>query len=107
MFVFPVIMNAIQYYVIDSFIKDSSAGEHQLLPSSDHSSEEHDPSDEFNSDNDSDRLSIDENGKHRAAPGIHPVNSTREGKDGTDDDSSTENFSSGNNTAAGSGRRIS
>lgn len=38
MFVFPLIMNAIQYYIIDSFIKDASSG-HERVPSDEQSSE--------------------------------------------------------------------
>lgn len=45
MFVFPVIMNAIQYYIIDSFIKDKSASDHQLVPSSDSDADERDDHD--------------------------------------------------------------
>lgn len=37
MFVFPLVMNALQYYIIDSFIKDPSAG-HERLPADDDSS---------------------------------------------------------------------
>lgn len=36
MFVFPLIMNALQYYIIDSFIKDTSSG-HERVPSDDDS----------------------------------------------------------------------
>ena len=37
MFIFPVIMNAIQYYIIDTFIKehDPNLGGHTLLPGED------------------------------------------------------------------------
>lgn len=36
MFVFPLIMNGIQYYIIDSFIKDpAGGGEHHLVPGED------------------------------------------------------------------------
>ena len=34
MFVFPLIMNALQYYIIDSFIKDPSGGDHEALATS-------------------------------------------------------------------------
>lgn len=37
MFVFPLVMNALQYYIIDSFIKDPSSG-HERLPTDDDSS---------------------------------------------------------------------
>jgi hypothetical protein len=45
MFIFPVCMNAIQYYIIDSFIKDGgqdgeSRGTHQRVPTSDEGSDE-------------------------------------------------------------------
>lgn len=39
MFIFPVCMNAIQYYIVDSFIKDPGAGTHMPVAGSDHSSE--------------------------------------------------------------------
>jgi len=35
MLIFPVIMNAIQYYIIDGFIKDQQPGEHEPIPSDD------------------------------------------------------------------------
>lgn len=35
MFVFPVIMNAIQYYIIDGFIKDQKPSDHEPIPSDD------------------------------------------------------------------------
>ena len=35
MLVFPVIMNATQYYIIDSFIKNQKPGEHEQIPSDD------------------------------------------------------------------------
>ena len=51
MFVFPVIMNALQYYIIDSFIKDPSGGEgHQALPTSDRDSDETRGSDDMSDD---------------------------------------------------------
>ncbi|RDW77947.1 hypothetical protein BP5796_05799 [Coleophoma crateriformis] len=40
MLVFPVIMNATQYYIIDSFIKNQSPNEHEILPHGD--GEDHD-----------------------------------------------------------------
>ena len=40
MFVFPLIMNALQYYIIDSFIKDGSSGEHQPVSSDDEGQDE-------------------------------------------------------------------
>lgn len=35
MLLFPVIMNAIQYYIIDSFIKNSKPADHEPIPSED------------------------------------------------------------------------
>jgi hypothetical protein len=35
MLVFPVIMNATQYYIIDSFIKNQAPGDHEQIPSDD------------------------------------------------------------------------
>ena len=35
MFVFPLIMNALQYYIVDSFIKDKTGGQHDAVPSED------------------------------------------------------------------------
>ncbi|KAF2455237.1 Vaculolar membrane protein-domain-containing protein [Lineolata rhizophorae] len=32
MFIFPLIMNALQYYIIDSFIKDPAGGAHEMIP---------------------------------------------------------------------------
>jgi hypothetical protein len=32
MLIFPLVMNALQYYIIDSFIKDSSGGEYEQAP---------------------------------------------------------------------------
>ena len=53
MLVFPVIMNATQYYIIDSFIKNQKPGEMEVLPDSDQSNdsdEHHDAdSEEFGS----------------------------------------------------------
>ena len=33
MLFFPVVMNALQYYIIDSFIKDQKSSEHEPIPS--------------------------------------------------------------------------
>ncbi len=44
MLFFPVIMNALQYYIIDSFIKDQKPQDHEPIPSED--GEEDDPSDD-------------------------------------------------------------
>lgn len=35
MLIFPVIMNALQYYIIDGFIKDQRPGDHEPIPSDD------------------------------------------------------------------------
>jgi len=35
MLIFPVIMNAIQYYIIDGFIKDQKPSDHEPIPSDD------------------------------------------------------------------------
>ena len=35
MLFFPVIMNALQYYIIDGFIKDQKPGDHEPIPSDD------------------------------------------------------------------------
>lgn len=35
MLFFPVIMNALQYYIIDGFIKDQKPAEHEPIPSED------------------------------------------------------------------------
>lgn len=35
MLFFPVVMNALQYYIIDSFIKDQKRPEHEPIPSED------------------------------------------------------------------------
>jgi hypothetical protein len=40
MLIFPLIMNAMQYYIIDSFIKDSSGTEYQAAPGEDIEEEE-------------------------------------------------------------------
>ncbi len=44
MLFFPVIMNALQYYIIDSFIKDQKPQDHELLSGED--GEENDPSED-------------------------------------------------------------
>ena len=35
MLFFPVVMNALQYYIIDSFIKNQKPNDHELIPSED------------------------------------------------------------------------
>jgi len=42
MLVFPVIMNAIQYYIIDGFIKNQSPSDHELIPSEDGEADDED-----------------------------------------------------------------
>jgi hypothetical protein len=41
MLIFPLIMNAMQYYIIDSFIKDSSGSDYEAAPGDDIEEEEH------------------------------------------------------------------
>lgn len=51
MFIFPVIMNGLQYYIIDSFIKDPAGGEgHERLATSDRSSDDPRDSDDGSDD---------------------------------------------------------
>ena len=40
MLFFPVVMNALQYYIIDSFIKDQKPSDHEPIPSEDGDSED-------------------------------------------------------------------
>ena len=42
MLLFPVIMNALQYYIIDSFIKDQKPTDHEPRPSGDEVEDDHD-----------------------------------------------------------------
>jgi hypothetical protein len=42
MLVFPVIMNAIQYYIIDGFIKNQAPSDHEPIPSEDGDGEDED-----------------------------------------------------------------
>lgn len=42
MLVFPVIMNAIQYYIIDGFIKNQAPSDHEPIPSEDGEGEDED-----------------------------------------------------------------
>ena len=42
MLFFPVIMNALQYYIIDGFIKDQKPAEHEAIPSEDSDDENDD-----------------------------------------------------------------
>ena len=41
MLFFPVIMNAIQYYIIDGFIKNQKPSDHEPIPSEDGEADEH------------------------------------------------------------------
>jgi len=50
MFIFPVCMNALQYYIIDSYIKDPAGGTHMPVATSDRSSD--DPRDDDDDDDD-------------------------------------------------------
>ena len=40
MLFFPVVMNALQYYIIDSFIKDQKPSDHEPIPSEDGDSDD-------------------------------------------------------------------
>ena len=42
MLFFPVVMNALQYYIIDSFIKDQKPSDHEPVPSEDEDESDHD-----------------------------------------------------------------
>ena len=42
MLFFPVVMNALQYYIIDSFIKDQKPSDHEAIPSEDGDSDDGD-----------------------------------------------------------------
>lgn len=42
MLFFPVVMNAIQYYIIDSFIKNQKPPEHERIPSEDEDEDDYD-----------------------------------------------------------------
>jgi hypothetical protein len=46
MFIFPLVMNAMQYYIIDSFIKDPAHGDYQPADGSEFGDESSDESDE-------------------------------------------------------------
>ena len=48
MLFFPVVMNALQYYIIDSFIKNQQPADHEPIPSDDGESE-HDETDDRHS----------------------------------------------------------
>ena len=41
MLFFPVIMNALQYYIIDGFIKNQKPSDHEPIPSEDGEADEH------------------------------------------------------------------
>ena len=42
MLFFPVVMNALQYYIIDSFIKDQKTSDHELVPNEDEDDDDSD-----------------------------------------------------------------
>jgi hypothetical protein len=42
MLFFPVVMNALQYYIIDSFIKNQKPSDHEPVPSEDEDDTDHD-----------------------------------------------------------------
>lgn len=67
MLFFPVVMNAIQYYIIDSFIKDQEPFEHDAVPSEDADGDEDDDDDEVR-DRHSNRDATDED-NHNASAG--------------------------------------
>ena len=46
MLFFPVVMNALQYYIIDSFIKDQKPSEHGHIPSEDEDIDDDDDDDD-------------------------------------------------------------
>jgi hypothetical protein len=56
MLFFPVIMNATQYYIIDSFIKNQVVGEHELVPGED--DESYDANRECSSDDEGEELEM-------------------------------------------------
>ena len=69
MLFFPVVMNAIQYYIIDSFIKDQKPPEHEQIPSEDEDEDDFDERRRSHSrahghDGDSDNENDDEADKH-------------------------------------------
>ena len=45
MLLFPVIMNALQYYIIDSFIKNQKPTDHEAIPSDDRDDDDHEDGD--------------------------------------------------------------
>lgn len=48
MLFFPVVMNALQYYIIDSFIKNQTPADHELIPGDDEDAEDtNHPSDSY------------------------------------------------------------
>ena len=100
MFVFPVIMNAMQYYIIDGFIKDSSAGDHQLVPISDRDNDERDNPEDASDDGryDPEQSPIDE-GRIKSPAGVKAKEVDEAGDDLEDKDSA------GLSSSAGSGRK--
>lgn len=101
MFVFPVIMNALQYYIIDGFIKDSSGGEHQLVPTADHSSEEDDrfEDDAFREDSDGETFVDEEQDKGHSKGPTPTIRSTD--KDASEEPVSEASSVSGRSNTTG------
>ena len=54
MLFFPVIMNALQYYIIDGFIKNQQPSEHEPIPSEDGEAEEEEEGEEEEEDDEDD-----------------------------------------------------
>ncbi|KAI0199150.1 vacuolar membrane protein-domain-containing protein [Astrocystis sublimbata] len=83
MMLFPLIMNGIQYYIIDSFIKKRETHTHERLPQDDRD-DERDPFDDSFGEEDSDGLlsSDDDDDEDDAGHGTVPVESKSSGKGG-------------------------
>lgn len=67
MLFFPVVMNALQYYIIDNFIKNQKPSDHEPIPSEDENEEDIDErrrSEGFDFDRSCDSASDDEGTKH-------------------------------------------
>ncbi|KAI9812027.1 MAG: hypothetical protein M1827_004919 [Pycnora praestabilis] len=71
MLFFPVVMNALQYYIIDSFIKGKNTGEHEPIPSED--------GDDHEDDDDSIRRRVFENSTNGLVSGGDPDAEARKG----------------------------
>lgn len=72
MLFFPVVMNALQYYIIDSFIKNQKPSDHEPVPSEDEDDTDHDETrrglrSDAASDGDGDSVSEDEAGATKKA----------------------------------------